>query len=224
MENGAKLSENSVEKLQAQKRHAAPYERVYHFKRRWIVLIILVLAVVLTLLAVFWAPRHLFDPTYHPQWEDFRTRRCRKGSCLIGLALYIFLLLPIWIKASLAGMLASEAIARSLIYGLFAFDKRPDFAIGPDGVYGLCGLRYYHVSWKDVSSVYRHVNKTRLGSFASLVFKTTKPGRPGLFGLLRAKPITFTLVPAHGFDIEVIRHLVREHCPAVLAPDIVQHR
>lgn len=126
-----------------------------HYFDHWHAIRFLVVALML-LGAVFWlAPHYLLDPSYHPVWGNPKChgRRCGLGL-IIAFCVYLFLLLPIWLKAPVSVFVSFEALVWLLTMFKFSTDKKPDFAIGPNGIYGLCRLHYYHVPWSKVGGIY----------------------------------------------------------------------
>jgi len=171
----------------------------------------------IALIFFYLVPRFVLDQTYSPHWMDFQCHgSCRKGAALVGLLLFLLLSLPVWFKALATGSAISEILARWMAYLVWTFDRRPDFAIGPYGIYGLCGLKYFHVLWPNVSKVSDHHTRTVFGTMRSLIFETTMK-RDKSWLTFRRKPsnVRIALVPAHGFDLDEIRSLVATFAPGV---------
>jgi hypothetical protein len=120
----------------------------YYYLSKWKSLLFatVVLAVAL---GIFWVTySFLADPHWSPRWEDLRPRR-RKGA-LIALVIFIFCSLPFWLRTPPAIYLIAEFCVVAIVRIIWAFDKRPDFAIGPHGIYGMKFSAYYHLPWHQI--------------------------------------------------------------------------
>lgn len=197
------------------------YRRVYYFRRRRMIWISLVVCLIV---GFFWlvTDHYLADATYVPIWHFPRChgRRCG-GALMLYIALFLFLLLPVWIKMGVSMSVAGEFIARVFALLVWSFDRRPDFAIGPYGVYGLSGIRYHHVAWSQVKRVRLTDSATIFGVLTSMTIVTRKktPSR-SLLGKRRSRAIVFTLAPVHGLPIREVFRQIRSYAPDIEAQEV----
>lgn len=191
--------------------------RAYHFRRSSMIWLALPVAAVIGLLW-FITARYIIGRVDAP---TFNHPDCTRAGCIgdfvIDAVTYLFLLVPLWVKLPLVAILGGEALARLLAPLVWTFDRTPDFSIGPEGVYGPCGLVFERVPWTEVSSATRQVYVTYAGIFFGLDIATTRTGRAfGLLGLGRTRPVTLRLRPLHGFPLQEIVDQIR-----IFAPDVI---
>ncbi|MEQ1521737.1 MAG: hypothetical protein ABL936_10765 [Aestuariivirga sp.] len=159
--------------------------------------------------------RYLVDPAYAPEWHP---PKCRGRGCgyafLLYAALFLFLLLPVWIKAPTVVTAVAEVCTRVIALLYWSFDRRPDFAVGPHGVYGLCRLRYHHVPWSKVGGIQDTRSRSIFGTSRSLIISTSQRTKViKLFQLNKMKPVKFVLAPIHGIDINAVIEEIRKFAP-----------
>jgi hypothetical protein len=167
-------------------------------------------------------PYFILDSSYSPTWEDFKCKgSCRKGGAAIVFLIFLFVSLPVWLKALATGSAISEVLARWTAYVVWTFDRRPDFAIGPYGIYGLSGLKYHHIAWPDISGAVHRRTRTLFGTRRSLRFNT-KVKREKSWLLFGRKPsdVSIVLAPVHGFDLDEIRMLTGRFAPEVRIDEV----
>lgn len=182
------------------------YLYVHNFSR-WRAVWLLVSALTILGSAVWFGPHFLLDSAYHPVWT---TPRCYGRGCGFGIAIfvtvYLLLLLPIWLKAPIAGIISGEVLLWLLTTLKFSFDNYPDFAVGPEGIYGLCRLNYYHVPWKQVTSIHLERRISLFNETEVLRIYTKMPCKPHWFWT-RGKPwpVRFLLPPLAGISVQKLR-------------------
>ena len=189
-------------------------ERHYHFRRGSMIWLALPAAGIIALLW-FITANYIVAKVEAP---SFFHPNCVKEGCagayFIDWAVFLFLLVPLWIKLPLLALLGGEVLARLLAPLVWTFDDKPDFTIGPSGVYGPCGLGFQRVPWADVSSATQQVYLTYLGPVFGLDIDTTRSMRSfGLLGLGRTKPVKIRLRPIHGFPLQEIVDQIKISAP-----------
>lgn len=75
------------------------------------------------------------------------------GSGAWFVLLLVFL--PIWIRVPLMVGIAAELARVAIFHAIHAFDRKPDFSIGPNGVSGVGYFSSEQFSWTDVQSAER---------------------------------------------------------------------
>lgn len=190
------------------------YEYIYYFRKQRMILFVLPVAAILLLLW-FVTDHYLGDPNYRPTWDPPRCHGKRCGwTILMYVLLFGFLSLPVWVKLPLTAGGAGEALTWLLARLKWAFDKSPDFAIGPTGIYGLCGLRYYHVTWPEVTQIRFVTATTILGERESLAFFTTvNRSSRSWVGTLKLKNVEIWIAPIHGLPTRTILEHVKMYVP-----------
>jgi len=190
------------------------YEHIYFFRKRRMILYALPVAAILLLLW-FVTNHYLGDPNYKPSWHPPRChgKRCG-GAILMYVLIFGFLSLPVWVKLPLTAGGAGEALTWLLARLKWSFDRSPDFAIGPHGLYGLCGLQYFDVSWAEVTRIKSQTTITLFGANESLTIFTTKL-RPSWnwLGKPKRKAVQIGLIPLHGLPLRTILGHVKRYAP-----------
>lgn len=199
------------------------YARYYYFKRlRMLLGCAFILALVAT--GIWLTYKYLANPNYAPDWNEWMTSisqmRGRKsgGRKLFVFLLLVFLSLPFWLKTPPTILLIGELISFAICRLLWAFDKRPDFAIGPSGIYGLSYLTYYRLSWSQISFVALQStqwvpNWLSFGHHRHIVFRTRLKTTPSkLLFWRKPQPIELVLHSLH-FDIDDILLNIRRFAP-----------
>jgi hypothetical protein len=116
-----------------------PIQGHFYFRRRSV---LLWLPCVVALIAILtYAAWELGDPNWYP------TGRRKRA---IGELLY---LIPWWVRGPIFAALAGIGILTSVAYVYHAFDRRPDFIIGPDGISRNLLFRRFKLSWSDIQSI-----------------------------------------------------------------------
>ena len=161
------------------------------------------------------APHYLADSGYVPEWH---TPRCHGRGCGLGILMafivFLFLLLPVWIKLPTALLAIGELLVHLIAFLVWSFDRRPDLAIGPHGIYGFNQLGYHHVPWSNVGGVVLQRNITLFGTTHSLtIYTRQKPRKSALEFWRKPKPIRFSLIPLYGFNISEIIDSIHAYAP-----------
>lgn len=189
---------------------------IYFFNRStmaWLVLPVAVILGMLWLVAGF----DLTKLSYSPERPaPCHGSKCMEKDFLVGIV-GLFLLLPVWVKLSAVGAVVGEALSRLIANLVWSFDKKPDFTIGPEGVYGPSGLQFHHVPWTEISCLVKRVYVTPIGLMFGLSFETSRQVRSfGLFSFGRKKPLVLKLQPIHGLPLQEIVDKVRVSAPHLL--------
>jgi hypothetical protein len=183
----------------------SPYHRYYYFRRRRMVWLALLIPLTIWLLWLV-TGKYLADPSYAPVWE---TPRCRGKNCLYSLIgyvlLFLFLLLPVWIKLPSIAIATGELFSRVLALLYWSIDSRPDFAIGPHGIYGLYNFKYQHFSWSKIGPITHVETNHKFGKFRTLIFETKHTQRQfSLFDQNKTKRVKIVIAPIHGINIDEV--------------------
>jgi hypothetical protein len=125
-----------------------PYKRYYYFgKDRTLRTAVVCLAG--AAIGFYLTLKFVADPNWHPTWP----KRVRgKGAAFVFL-FFAIMSLPFWIRTPIAFATLAETIVYWVAMMVWSFDSRPDFAIGPSGIYGVDYLNYRHLSWNKLSHV-----------------------------------------------------------------------
>jgi hypothetical protein len=90
----------------------------------------------------------LLDPHFVP-----RSYLYGRGSGKGALLVLLLAVLPVWVRVPFVLSVVGYYIRLGFHQLRHAFDKAPDFVIGPDGISGLDELGYCSIPWSDVSSI-----------------------------------------------------------------------
>jgi hypothetical protein len=123
-------------------------------------------------------------------WESFRCHG-NKG-CGIVVSVYflalVFFSLPIWLKLPSAIVFAINGVFGFLKKMVHYFDRKPDLAVGKNGIYCADWFYYQEIGWQDVEQIEINRKLTSYGSFLSenVKIKLRKKNKSGK-GLFRSK-------------------------------------
>jgi hypothetical protein len=155
------------------------------------------------------------DPNWYPHWPRGRIRG--KGAFWV-LMIFLLISLPVWLRVPIALSSFAELIIYRIAMLVWMFDSRPDFAIGPEGIYGIDYLSYRHISWRMIDRLDIKTFSNRFSSQTSsqLVFvgKTWDEHYPKEAENLRAPKIVVR--PYFGVDDQEILELARKYNPRLL--------
>ena len=190
------------------------YERYYYYRRRRMMWLALAIPIVVWLLW-FVTGKYLADPNFSPVWDipNCSGRRCG-GQLILYALIFVFLSLPVWLKIPSVIFGIAELFWRIIALLWWSFDKRPDFAIGPYGIYGMSGFGYHHVPWSKVGGI--HASKIR-HTFASVrhlvIYTTQKTESRNILGRKRKSNVKFVFAPIHGIDVDRLLRDVAKFAP-----------
>lgn len=191
--------------------------RIYWFRPATMIWL---LAPALLIAGVLWfcADALIFGPREAPSFSHPGcVGRACPGDYAIDTAAYLLMFIPSWIRLPVIALLAGEALTRLIVPVIWSFDRTPDFTIGPQGIYGPSGLRFYDVPWSDIRTATRRIYMTDVGQFFGLNFETTREVRPfGLLGLIKTKPLVIRLRLVHGFPLQEIVEEIKSQAPEMM--------
>jgi hypothetical protein len=131
--------------------------REVHYLCRWWTPALALLAIALMAGPVLWFAWYIsVYPDWMPEAPDFGHRRLKRGviyTVIFWAFFILFMKLPIWIRLPFllaAGLHLARLSLRKVPY---AFDQKPDFSIGPEGIGGLDKTGFHIIPWPDVKSV-----------------------------------------------------------------------
>jgi hypothetical protein len=159
--------------------------------------------------------KYLGDPSYFPVWDipECHGRKCG-GKLVLYTVGFLFLLLPVWIKLPSVAFGVAELFWRVLAMLYWSFDSRPDFAIGPHGIYGVSRFKYHHVGWPQVGGIHLVKNIQTLTTMKHLKIYTKQKTTPAsLFPTGRKVNVTFAIAPIHGIEIEAVLRDIEKFAP-----------
>jgi hypothetical protein len=152
--------------------------------------------------------------TANYQLPPFDRSDCSGRGCRFVMLLYflvgLFLTMPIWLKFPIATFFTANGIWRSGHRLMRVIDGKPDFAIGPPGIYFFGKKHYEMMPWDGISqiSVVRYRNSKKRGepvSEPSMYFYGIKPTDTRQYPVWpMVEPLVYAVHPMHGFDFASI--------------------
>jgi hypothetical protein len=138
------------------------YHRYYYLDRKKLFFptIALFCFFAMTLCISLW---YFLDPTWYPKWP----RRVRGKGAIWVYLFFAVVSLPVWLRVPIAFVAISEFITYRIAMLVWMFDDRPDFAIGPHGIYGIDYLKYRHISWRMIDYLEVKTYSSKLSSKTS---------------------------------------------------------
>ncbi len=155
----------------------------------------------------------LVDPNWYPK----RPRHVRGKGALWVYLFFLIISLPVWMRVPIVITTLSEFIIYRIAMLVWMLDKRPDFAIGPQGIYGIDYLKYRHISWHmmDHLEIRTIVGKHSGKSPPSITFVGKKWDKNSPEKMAKITAPKITLRPFEGVNDQEILALAQKFHPAL---------
>ncbi len=173
-----------------------------------------------------------FMPLLTPDYELPKMGRCGGKGCLYVYLIYffvaMFMTLPVWFKFPTAAFLGGNGLWQIIQRIKRAVDGKPDFALGPHGLYFPGKKQYVSVPWEEIAriSVVRIRNTKKKNSPLSeptiqfMGFKPVETRQYPVWPL--AEPVIHKVAPVHGFDFASVMDSIKRHRPDIPVSEIEQ--
>lgn len=199
------------------------YHRYYFLDRERMLLprlaMLVLVAAATALIFIYVADSH-----WHVTWPHHRLRGKGAGWVYLGLAI---LSLPAWARTPITFAAIGETFVYNVAMLIWTLDNRPDFAIGPNGVYGIDYLKYRSIAWRMIEHVEVRSYKSGTGSAANkrirFIGKKWDETRPDVIAKARAPKLT--LLPYRDVKHDEILELAKQFHPSLKVVEIeMEHR
>jgi hypothetical protein len=178
-------------------------------------------SLIILLATAFFAYGPLLDHAFKPGWStDFQ---CHGKSCfwveLGAWAMAFFLTLPVWLKFPATLFFGSGSLAGSIQRTSRAFDRRPDVAVGPQGVYFPGVFRYQSLAWNDISKITLErvrAKRSLIATSTIKLFGNLPPENPQFKPVWPVtEPLLCNIPASFGFDQRLLLEAIRKHAPGI---------